>query len=175
MYENEWQDEREAFTVMNRGFKNTRYATLGEYKRILPEIMYNSLTKFTVVRNPWDRMISGYFSLQEGKVEFDQEAFKAVIHRSSPLENYVNYKSNRLKFFPKNPFKYSDIDFFLKFEDLGEEFSKACKYFGLKDIVLDKPNNLERDDFRYYYNSSLKEIIYKKFRKEIDFFEYTFD
>lgn len=175
MYENEWQDEREAFTVMNRGFKNTRYATLGEYKRILPEIMYNSLTKFTVVRNPWDRMISGYFSLQEGKVEFDQEAFKAVIHRSSPLENYVNYKSNRLKFFPKNPFKCSDIDFFLKFEDLGEEFSKACKYFGLKDIVLDKPNNLERDDFRYYYNSSLKEIIYKKFRKEIDFFEYTFD
>ena len=171
----EFHDGKERFGLENAGLKYHKHSILNEYKRVLPEIIYNSLTKFTVVRNPWDRMISRYFSPHKGRMEFDKEVFKRIIYQSHPIEFYVNSNPKWLRFFPNNPLKRSDIDCFLKFEDLEEEFLRICSVLGLKDVSLEKLNKSERIDYRYYYDNSLKDMVNKKFKKEIDFFEYTFD
>lgn len=171
----EFHDGKERFGLENAGLKYHKHSTLNEYKRVLPEIIYNSLTKFTVVRNPWDRMISRYFSPHKGRKKFDKEVFKRIIYQSHPIEFYVNSNPKWLRFFPNNPLKRSDIDYFLKFEDLEEEFLRICSVLGLKDVSLEKLNKSERIDYRYYYDNSLKDMVNKKFKKEIDFFEYTFD
>lgn len=141
---------------------------------MLPELTYNSLTKFTVVRNPWDRMVSSYFSPHEGRENYDKREFKQVIMESQPMQYYLNSFPNWYRFLPLNPLKNSEIDYFIRFENLESDFHELSKFFGIEGLKLDKLNKSKRTNYQYYYDSSLKEMVYKKFKKEIEFFEYLF-
>lgn len=132
---------------------------------MLPELTYNSLTKFTVVRNPWDRMVSRYFSPHEGRENYDKREFKQVIMESQPMQYYLNSFPNWYRFLPLNPLKNSEIDYFIRFENLESDFHELSKFFGMKGLKLEKLNKSKRTNYQYYYDLSLKEI---------EFFEYLF-
>ena len=60
------QDGVERFEVRNSKYAITKHSTLAHYKFVLDASTYHSLYKFATIRNPWDLLISYYFSPHRG-------------------------------------------------------------------------------------------------------------
>src|SRR5947199_7305777 len=56
------QDGIEHFGLHNPNYKIRKHSTLAEYRMALGDEQFRSLYKFACVRNPWDRMVSYYFT-----------------------------------------------------------------------------------------------------------------
>src|SRR5881628_1546322 len=73
------QDGIERFGVRNPNYKIKKHSTLAEYRAALGEEQFHSLYKFTCVRNPWDRLISYYFSPSRRVVKWDRQTFEKLL------------------------------------------------------------------------------------------------
>lgn len=176
------QDGIERFGIQNEKYKYNKHSTLTEYKKILEPNLYKSLFKFTVVRNPWDRMISYYFSPHFGRKDFIRKDFMELLKKTSTL----SYYANELNFPQKICYKFgydlrpektlgSDIDFFIKFENLDSDFKKLCHSLDIDYVPLPSYNKSSRKKYAEYYDPELKNLVLNKFRKEINFFNYSFE
>ena len=59
---NPWQDDVEIFEVRNKNFSHIhKHLSLLDYYQVLSPDIFNSLYKFAVIRNLWERMISYFF------------------------------------------------------------------------------------------------------------------
>ena len=59
---NDIQDGVERFEVRNQFNGLHKHSSLSEYKKVLPNVLFKRLFIFATIRNPWERMISFYFS-----------------------------------------------------------------------------------------------------------------
>ena len=144
---------------------------------------YNSYAKFTVVRNPYDRMVSWYFHLKE-RVEsdgFDLEkdfTLGFVKWIEDPLKTrYTKWSLTEAGQKDPNPTylnpQHTYIDetvTVLKYENLSNELNE---YFG-KEINLSTYNrsNLRKGHFLNYYNKYSLDIVYERYKEDFEKFNY---
>ena len=177
-----FQDGVERFEIENKDYHYTKHAKLIEYKKELKPELYEKMFKFAVVRNPWDRLVSYYFSPHRGVKEFDRNDFKKLINQIPAL----GYFTTEIKFMDrvKNKLGLSykacrpldkDVDFYIRFENLEEDFKKLCRKLEIPFEPLPKYNKSEKKHYSTYYDNELKELVAKKFKQEIDFFKYKFE
>ncbi len=57
-----FQDGIERFEVRNDKYDIVKHSTLSHYKKVIEPDIYKKMFKFSTIRNPWDLMISFYFS-----------------------------------------------------------------------------------------------------------------
>ena len=170
-----FQDGKEQFSIQNPTYAYQKHSSLSEYKKLLPKEIYNSVFKFTVVRNPWERMLSLYFSPHAKRLKFDKKIFESVIQEAKTVESFVSTASWFNRFMGKNPIKTTEIQRFIKFEDLQNEFNVLCADLGLGPFSLAKLNASNHGNYLNYYDNYLKKLVENKFKHEIDFFEYQFE
>src|SRR5262249_18458447 len=83
------QDGIERFGLRNPNYKIKKHSTLAEYRAALGQERFQSLYKFTCVRNPWDRMISYYFTAGQQRLKWDRKLFKRMILNASSAVDYL--------------------------------------------------------------------------------------
>ncbi len=66
------------------------------------------------------------------------------------------------------------VDRIIHLEKIGEELPKLFKKIGLGDRALDWLLSSERQNYREYYSSDLKLKVAKRFRKDIQLFNYYY-
>lgn len=71
----------EDFRTYNSNYKTHKHSTLNNYRQELEPELFKSLFKFTTVRNPWDRMISYYFSPHRQNSEWNREDFVEFVKK----------------------------------------------------------------------------------------------
>lgn len=169
-----FQDGKERFSIQNPNYPYHKHSTLREYKKLLPNNLFATLTKFTVVRNPWERMVSLYFSPHAGREQFDPKTFKSIILEAKTLEDFVDTSSRWRKLTGKNPLKKTEIGHFIRFENLIEEFEDLCQQLEINPFKLEKINASKREHHKVYYDQKLYNLVKNKFKNEIDLFEYQF-
>ena len=153
-------------------------------------------TVFTVVRNPWDRMVSIYFFLQSsyikeklGKRNTDDIltinknienvkelcgiSFNKFVEKINNFNNFYGYKNWYRVAEPQMSWLDFNTDFILKFENLNQDFKKVQNMFNNYN-PLPVLNNTVHDFYKLYYNTDTKKIVAKLYSKEIDLFKYTF-
>jgi hypothetical protein len=178
----DYQDGVERFEVRNEKYDITKHSPLSRYKAVLEAEVYRELFKFAVMRNPWERMISSYFSPHRGKVEWRREDFIRLTQKVEPLRYYITLEpfmarlARKLRLPAKAESKRldRDIDFLMRFENLGEDFQKVCKRIGIPYTPLPRRNRSERSHYSHYYDEELKELVCSKFIEEIEFGGYEF-
>ncbi len=162
------QDGIERFDLMNSKYKTSKHSTLQEYQNAL-ENRFHEFFKFICVRNPWERMISAFFTPEYERTEWNRDLFiefldLPLLHLSHYLA-LTNCNSKTC---------YENIDFILMYETLEEDFQKVCKKINVEPEILPHRNRSNRKHYTYYYDEELKELVYMKFKDEIDYFGYDF-
>lgn len=141
-----------------------------EVRKVVGDEVWTVYTKFTVIRNPWDRLVSFY--------EYARQTGERGGTAGRSFEEWVEYRS----LFPKmSPYIMSEegdilVDYVIRFENLMEDFKQMHERLGSKYTPSQIPHEKKtvRDDYRCYYTSALAQKVYDELKEEIDFFGYKF-
>ena len=164
-------------TSIERFFKNRpnrmlKHKTAQDYALENPRI-WNQYLKFTVVRNPWDWMVSWYFWRKQN-------------NKLSMKEFLLNYKmvstEQQLRELPKemnfltfvNIDNTISIDHVCRFENLQEDFNTVCDKIGIQQQRLPHKNKTKHKHYTEYYDDETREIVAEKYAKDIELFGYKF-
>jgi hypothetical protein len=162
------QDGIERFGLRNPNYKIKKHSILAEYLAALGETQFGDLYKFTCVRNPWDRMVSYYFTPTQNTVPWDPKKFRNVIVKALPVADYL-----RLNERDNDPFE--NVNYIIRFEKLVDDFRTVCRALGISPTTLPQYNRSNREHYSRYYNDELRELVRARFAAEIERFGYTFE
>jgi hypothetical protein len=162
------QDGIERFGLRNPNYKLKKHSTLAEYRDALGHNQFRDLYKFTCVRNPWDRMVSYYFTPTQTPESWDRKKFKKLITKALPVSHYL-----RLDPGEEDPFR--NVDCIVRFEDLNNDFRTVCRRLDIPATTLPEYNRSTREHYSNYYDDELRELVRTRFSAEIERFGYIFE
>lgn len=152
---------------------------------------------FTVVRNPWDRLVSCYkdkihhFSetnngrLFLGFKRYNQIFRVKAFYPKMPFDQFVKAVSlipdrlsdehfrsqTRLIGTPKGSLTVTKV---AKLENLNLDLADIFTTLNIPNIEIAKTNQTNPAQYRDYYNSRLKNIVARRYRSDIEIFKYNF-
>ena len=155
----------EAFFANNSfRIQPNKHADIFEIKRKFKN-SYNNYRKFTIVRNPYDKMVSWYFYLKRNLGEnYKIIEFNKWIKDPSKFW-HINDPISFLK--PQCDWIDETVSI-IKFENLNEELNN---FFDEK-IDLPITNKSNHKHYLDYYNEESLNIIYNKYKKDFEKYNY---
>ncbi len=137
--------------------------------------------KFTLVRNPWDKVVSHYeYRRKRNKTEVASRniSFSTWLKKTYGPEQDSFYYNNPKAFQPQVEWLKDDegkisIDFVGKFESINEDFNHIKREIGLS-AELPHLNASKRAGYQSYYDDETRDIVANWFREDIDAFGYKF-
>jgi len=176
------------------GFKSPPYDSVdhdfemgwkdGESRRLMRAIgedLWNECFRFAFVRNPWDRLVSGWqFTRQRGKHELSfAEYVKDLpsLDTSQEPEALERAISTHWHAMPQSDHLVVDgvvaVDFIGHVETLDEDWRAISERIG-SDESIPRANTSDRGEYRSYYTDDLLAIVDERFRLDVATFGYTF-
>jgi chondroitin 4-sulfotransferase 11 len=146
--------------------------------RVAPEI-WGAYFKFAFVRNPWDRLVSWYHMCVQTPTA---NRFALYIKDNAPtFDDFLKKTTTGMaERTTRNQLDYVTddqgeiiVDFIGRYEQLEDEFSRIKKRLSL-DAELPHVNKSAHDDYRKYYTDETRDIVSKRFEKDIRHFGYAF-
>ena len=126
--------------------------------------VYNSYRKFTIIRNPYDKMVSWYFYLKRNLGDYNVIEFNDWIKDPSKFW-HADDPISFLK--PQCDWIDNTVEI-IKFENLDNELNK----FFNKKINLPIINKSNHNYYLEYYNDESLNIIYNKYKEDFEQFNY---
>jgi Sulfotransferase family len=165
----QYRDGIDEFEVAGQ-HTDRKHTTLQEYHDRLPAETYRRLFKFAVVRDPWERAISAYFSPISWVTSPDQptwsdEAFRHMLDTLLPMSVLLSVGGS------------VDLDLVLRFERLQEDARALFQMLGLGPIELPHRNRgLSGRPWRDYYDRQpeLVDLVGRIYREDADYFGYAY-
>lgn len=140
-----------------------------QHAGIFPPRGYNSKTfRIVTVRNPWDRMVSGYEYSQRNKDE--KEPFEEWLRGGDPWSiGPFDFKRT-----PQCYWAWA-CNYVLRFEHLSSDFANVCNDMNIDAELPHVNKSQRREDYREYYTSDkLIEVVEDRFKPDIIRFDYKF-
>ncbi len=161
---------------------NLRHFPLRVYDEIFGESI-KDFYKFSIIRNPWDRMVSYYFHLFG---EYREEAFDQMLTLAGkhgkllkgafPREGTPYFDFTSCSSWLDSCVKYKAE--YIKYENLQEDFNKVCDIIKVDKGELPWTNRTigkDRDHYSNYYNKKRKDIIAAAYADDINNFDYEYE
>jgi sulfotransferase famil protein len=162
------QDGVERFGLRNPNYKIKKHSTLADYRAALGEAQFRDLYKFTCIRNPWDRMVSYYFTPTQSPETWNRKKFRKVISKAVSVADYLWLDKGE-----EDPFE--NVDYVIRFENLASDFRTVCEALSISPPTLPQYNRSNREHYSNYYDDELREFVRARFVVEIERFGYTFE
>jgi chondroitin 4-sulfotransferase 11 len=147
------------------------HKTALEYKNQNSDI-WDDYFKFTIVRNPWDLMVSWW----KWRMRNKKTTFPGFIKNQKNLIPGNEYLKPGLTYFDF----ISDgnnilVDKICRFENLQEDFDDVCKEIGIiPQQKLPHKNEMKRTHYSDYYDDKIRKRVADKFKKDIEYFNYEY-
>lgn len=163
-----------------------------------PEI-FNDYLKIACVRNPWARAVSLYRYRQvmagtntsphwpahwPGKDIVAEMDFRELVEKGAAepdCEICPPRDANRVVWLEPSCFAWIAIDGavavdrILRTEALADDLTALCTELGLSPTAIPHLNQSHRSPYQPYYDSTSRDSIAQRYRKDIDAFGYEFD
>ncbi len=147
--------------------KEYKFLTIPELQQILGKDFLQYFI-FTVVRNPWDRLVSYYHhgKKETTKVQIFEKSFTEWIKRDQLPAPQTNQLYDQNKQFVSNLWIAQ-----LEHIDTGWPF--LCSRLNI-DAPLQHNKKSTHRHYSYYYNYIAKDIVSEKYKEDIKEFNYKF-
>ena len=155
-----------------------KHSTLSDIDGIVLPHHVERMFTFTLVRNPWDRMVSYYHWLREQdfehaavklakRVDFDaflKDAGTQAAQAASPSSSYMRDVNG-----------VEQCNAYIRLEHFAEDSASLVDHLGF-DLNLPKTNTSKRGaDYQGYYSAELREIVAQCCAEDISRFGYVFN
>jgi len=148
--------------------------------------------KFSIVRNPWDRLVSAYIyaTMKESFWHGEQRGMhpdyallsgasfdtccRILQHERSRLKHESWYPQHLWIARQANGRFESMVDLILGYERLEQDFSLLCEQLGAGQLVIPHINASERVGYREYYTDETRDIVAEVYATDIALFNYRF-
>lgn len=136
---------------------------------------FHRFYKFTFVRNTWAQVFSWYrnimrdprmrqkYNIDDPNLSYEKFIQEKMNHALFSQYNHIIDLSGKV-----------NMDFIGRFENLQDDFDKVGKHLGLTDTELPKLLVKKYDPYVDHYTLATKDLIYKFYKKEIDYFNFEF-
>ena len=157
-----------------------------EVKRKLEPRIWNAYLKFTIVRNPWDRVVSLFSWEARNRPELQPQ--RRLVHRIGARFDEFAESVRQFREFVKTDWKTNDrfylidgevcVDFVIRYERLEEDLAELCRRVGLPNIELPRLKAGLRKAGHYYseyYDDNSREIVAARHANDLRVFGYIFE
>jgi hypothetical protein len=136
---------------------------------------WNNFFKFTIERNPWDKVVSSYFWHKEIKPErFSDMEFEEYVMTCPMLpRDWYNYAAPNNTIMVDSVYKYEEMDKVM-YPDLNARFGFNISTKDVKGTKL-KSGIRKVSDYRDMHTKKTIERVKTLFKNEIDMLGYTFE
>lgn len=164
------------------GLPKKQHLTALEVIAEIGEPAWREAFKFTIVRNPWDKVVSHYkhriktnqTRMGEQPITFKDWVAATYSGRREPAYYDQPKMFQQQVEWLKNRKDKVEIDYVGRFEDMSGSFAEIARRIGV-DATLPHLNRTESSDFRSYYDDATIGMIARWFADDIAQFEYRFD
>ena len=164
------------------GLPKKQHLTVKEVIEIVGRAQWERAFRFSIVRNPWDKVVSHYnhrIKTNQTGMNDNPIPFKDWVAATyGPVKDPRYYDQPKM-FQPqvdwlKDAAGRIEIDFIGRFEDLGGTYRQIADRIGVT-AELPHLNKSERSDYRASYDDATASIVGEWFREDLSRFEYAFD
>ncbi|RPG63782.1 MAG: hypothetical protein CBC02_009840 [Flavobacteriaceae bacterium TMED42] len=128
--------------------------------------------KFTIVRNPWCRIVSCYHFLKKSNIIPDVTFTEWVTQKKcNSFTTRWECKSSLNWITVKG---HNKMDFVARFENLESDFKIICEGIGIDNKKLPHFNKSKHKNYQSYYDDITENIVKNKYIDEILQFGYKF-
>ena len=161
-----------------------KHKTIKKTLRDIPQgKTHEDYFKFTFIRNPWDRIVSLYEYLKREAIQADKAfldfhewVVTVVCKRHSERRNMNNERRHFATYCDwLEPSNIGDTFYIGRFENLQESFDIICDKIGHDQVKLPHKLKSKRVHYTDYYDKSIEELVYNKYRDDIDKFNYKYE
>jgi hypothetical protein len=163
--------------------QNPFYLYLKDSLKFYPEKPF----VFAFVRNPWDRLVSAFFYLNQGGMNGSDRRdmrkylkkyrgdFKAFV-KEAVAEGWA---LDQLHLKPQYEWICDDdgsllTDYTGRFETLRADLEEISAITGIPFQPLEHRNKSKHKPYQDYYTNETREIVEKAYKKDIELFDYEF-
>lgn len=169
------------------GGMGDRHQTISMYRIFYSKEDFDKYFKFTIVRNPWDRVVSAFEFLTSGGLNYrDSEWTRSNLEKYESFQDFVKHglklptTISFTHFIPQYKFVCDGygkilVDYVGRYENLDADFGFICKKLGVRGSLPRLNSSQRNNDYRVYYDDEAASIVGRVYRKDIKLFQYTFD
>lgn len=153
-----------------RHIRCLQHLTSNEIKQRYENQIWSEYYKFTVVRNPWDELVSTYNYIKNKRPDLCTKKFTTF------KEWVINIKNtNRQTRYILDKNNQTMVDFIARFENIQSDFNTICKTIGIPEHTLPHANKTNHKHYTEYYDDELVQIVASKFAVDIRYLNYTYE
>jgi hypothetical protein len=144
----------------------TKHLSASQTRALYGQEVWDSYTKFTIVRNPWDRMVSMF--ARRAWIPSGVDDFRGFLDlvRPHPNEKYDSLYYHEIL--------DEAVDEVLRFETLSEDFAHFVDRLGMPGVTIPHLERTEREPYTSYYTPETMEIVRRRFARDILDYGYEF-
>ena len=154
-----------------------KHSTLCDIDGIVDVSAMQDYFVFTIVRNPWDRMVSYYHWAREQS--FDHPVVRAAVEHD--FVEFLHYpdvwrplQASPYRSYVQGPSGADQCNLYVRLEHLRSDIAPLEEHLGFR-IDVGHVNASARDqDYRAYYTNDLRDHVKRICADDIARFEYTF-
>jgi len=156
-----------------------------EVRRKIPTEVWDKYFKFSIVRNPWDRVVSLFSWEARNKPEL--RPVRKLHHKLGvPFDEFA--ETTRLfRDFVAGDWSTNDriyhlddqlcVDYVIRYEALAEGLDEVCRRVGIPSVELPRLKaglRTQGRSYTEYYDDASRETVARRHHRDIELFGYTF-
>jgi hypothetical protein len=162
-----------------------QHDSAADLKRKIPPEVWNTYFKFSIARNPWDRVVSNFS--WEARNRLELRPVRRWYHRLGVPFDEFRETRRLFRSYVAGDWRTNDrfyledgalcVDFVVRYERLTEDLAEVCRRVGLPALELPRLKAGLRDgghSYAEYYDEAAKAIVADRHRNDIRLFGYRF-